>query len=1626
MKVSGCIIIVYVNTLFRHGSLVMVLICFVTVEIVQAVTTSSKSKGVDIKVLLNTPLSQLESDCLNRALIAAVNTNNPILVGELVLRGADNVKDALIYSKKERKVQSTAMLLLLVAVTTDDNFLLTQLFDNGPINHPLLANSPVNKVRHIVITDTEFLNIPIEIARQRENVMVFHNLLLHSRVTESTGKIDWHGHNLSNIDSVVFHEIPWVRHLILASTKLSEISDSFYSCLLLCTILELQENSIKSLPGGIFELPCIKEINASHNHLEEIVIAGLGRWSDSLDLVNLSHNMLMELPASVSAPYLKYLNISYNQFAEIPSCVKGFKLLKSLNISFNTGITKLSVALACLKHLKNLEMEGLTNIVEPPPNKMTNVESCLRYLKDKLDHGSAFYHLRLMVMGPPGVGKTTLIGHLADTKLAASDHKDVVVSSWKYVPSNEIAIHHYTIWDVPGRNEYQPIVRLYYTQRTLYILLWDITDGIDGIMQLHKTMCDLSVHAPGCSAIVLATFLDQLTAEERDAGAIQHLLQQAAVFTKQFPFVAVSHITAVALQGRLENLSKLKKYIYQSAEKFAIDGTHVMGQMISSNHHILSHHLSHLSKLTLSGVRTGYMSKKDFIDIQVHSIKKLHLHDNDDTTDILNFFCQGGFLFHSDGLYIFHPSWLFKAFLPLMVHHHYENLVKHGVVRMSDLVSILENKQITNEKLLSLIQALCIALPIDSQKNFFLLPHLLPDTKTSDTGFDIAILRYFTFKQPISGGFWKQLLAYLIFTIPEIKHGLAALMPNEWKRILGASLHSFSTPLILWKDGLIYESGDVQFRVELIKPSNGYNCLEKVMVCASSGRKTTQKFCQILDAILSLIKQNFPNVNNDDVMEQNVSCLQCLEDGEGNAAHHTLDQQLLSSTYNNISYIVCNKKVHNLALNSLIPEYFLLDFKPNLLEPDEVQCDKSNQLACNANCTIYSGTFNKRDAGVLYYNVKQWSTKLHTLRHDVRLLLSLNHSCILSFLGCSLQPPKVSIVFEHPPSGSLDVALISSKNSIPRVVSYRIAIQIASVLNYLHTRGIALGDLSISSVLLWSLDPDDLINCKLFGFSSAGCISYTNSSQNNSLLIPDINWPNISFLYNPKADIFLYSFILYWLVTRHAPFHNLAKQKIMDVLLNGGRPSIDSIMATAGLCAMTQVMKQCWMDQPDERPTAIALIQDLGSISVQLLMGIHHINSDLSLRNVCPVVDNSQSLKQLWLCYDANEGLDLIVCDPKTLDKENSHSVPLKQICTIHQCTDTVWVASRFGLETGTVDIYSIHPTVHKHSLTLFDQSVCSIASTASDVYLGTYEGSCFIFPSDITMIPSNPGYHQQQFLSDYSIQGLVVANKSLWAAANDTIFILNLKTLKITNRVHRTTLNKMMPIGQLKLTPDERKIVSAHMGGSHFSVWDVATFTHVCDVNVLECTRLLKLNSITLLSAMTPVLDTVWIGMESGLIMVFSLENPRLLVFFQPYESYIRFLSCVRGPGVCGSEQYMILCGGKSYCASTLNHVKATREKPEAPKKEGYSDRDPGTVTVWEAVSASRLLQMQRLSSGDAWTNQEMTPNPPIPIIHEEHYGSLISFSSSSPSVSERSSLNFDQINEQSSEEMESNATST
>ena len=70
----------------------------------------------------------LEKDCLNHALLAAVESGNPANVGKLILRGATNVDVALAKSRSIPQYEVTAALLIIKAAMEDDKILVLKLY----------------------------------------------------------------------------------------------------------------------------------------------------------------------------------------------------------------------------------------------------------------------------------------------------------------------------------------------------------------------------------------------------------------------------------------------------------------------------------------------------------------------------------------------------------------------------------------------------------------------------------------------------------------------------------------------------------------------------------------------------------------------------------------------------------------------------------------------------------------------------------------------------------------------------------------------------------------------------------------------------------------------------------------------------------------------------------------------------------------------------------------------------------------------------------------------------------------------------------------------------------------------------------------------------------------------------------------------------------------------------------------------------------------------------------------------------------------------------------------------------------------------------------------------------------
>ena len=87
-----------------------------------------ETNGDNLTDLLCFGVDQLEPNCLNQALFAAVANNNHHNVGKLIVKGANKVADALKQSADQKKPHARAILLLVHAAMEGNRDLVLRFF----------------------------------------------------------------------------------------------------------------------------------------------------------------------------------------------------------------------------------------------------------------------------------------------------------------------------------------------------------------------------------------------------------------------------------------------------------------------------------------------------------------------------------------------------------------------------------------------------------------------------------------------------------------------------------------------------------------------------------------------------------------------------------------------------------------------------------------------------------------------------------------------------------------------------------------------------------------------------------------------------------------------------------------------------------------------------------------------------------------------------------------------------------------------------------------------------------------------------------------------------------------------------------------------------------------------------------------------------------------------------------------------------------------------------------------------------------------------------------------------------------------------------------------------------------
>ena len=805
--------------------------------------------------------------------------------------------------------------------------------------------------------------------------------------------------------------------------------------------------------------------------------------------------------------------------------------------------------------------------------------------------------------------------------------------------------------------------------------------------------------------------------------------------------------------------------------------------------------------------------------------------------------------------------------------------------------------------------------------------------------------------------------------------------PSSLPMAIGESYDVKDIQLEYWRSGLFYKDPGIMFRIEsLIKSPQARLKKDGVLIVTSPNNEGKKIIGQLVDLVLALINEWYPglaeNQHGATNLEQRIPCFECTKMKRHKPFEFRLEE-CLRNIANSHTTVECGydrvelAKNHTVSLADIVPDLLLQDIDPNfLLNADDIdyQEDDTSLLGKGGYGKVYRGKCQNKCVAIKKY-LTRTEDAFAELRSEAKLLQQIHHPCHVCLVGVCVHP-VMALVLEEAPLKSLEFPLLKKKLPVHRLTIFRIAAEVAAALRFVHQQGIIFRDLKAANVLLWTLDPASLCHCKLTDFGIATHMAPVGArglQGTKGFIAPEvlhIGKRKQRSVYDHKADIFSFGMFLYQMIARRHPYHNIPPHRIDVSVETGERPKLQDVdIATTGFHYLTMLMKKCWEDNPQNRPGTENIIKTVCLTSMQSIMCVFPVKSKLSLRraialtptNFVEAGNPTKLHNELWVCCDGKEGAELNIYNSNTMVKMSKNLIKDNQVQCMALCNDHVWVGSRAGIEYGVIDIFNINSRELVHNIRMRENSVSCLTAAKDRVLIGTLEGYCFSFSNDVTKVRENakPKY---KYVSEHAVDGIACTNDFIWVSHTRYIYFLNPDNLALEGSVSRDKARDAF-IGQLSTSPSEDIIWSAHLGGTVLTAWDSHNRIHSLDIDT--CKRLLKItDSINehdaVITAMLPALNTVWVGMATGHIMVFHEQE--LLAWYQPYKEYVRFLTLIPGSGPCEMEKCMVVSGGKKF----ISLVKDMGPDYEKEDEKGQPLDRAGVMVIWEAYEAKTMRQIK------------------------------------------------------------------
>ena len=630
-------------------------------------------------------------------------------------------------------------------------------------------------------------------------------------------------------------------------------------------------------------------------------------------------------------------------------------------------------------------------------------------------------------------GKSTLVARLLGTDIGNLSTVGIDLTEWSFTPNLlQKKQFIFNIWDFGGQEVYYATHQCFMTRRSIYLLLWNIMDGEEGVEGLRPWLDNIMARAPNSPLLIVATHMDLVTEEMIANNYRGEMLEKVLQLTAlpQYKGLNVDSITAVSChKASREGIESLKRMIYDAAERYEhkrgqrmgerSDNARVMGERIPASYFKLDG-LIHRKRQELGTRNAPQILRQGELRVLIREKGIGDIDDEEELQLAAEFLHDVGTMLHYPDraaglseLYFTDPRWLSDMMAVVVTVQERNPYMRKGVLERVAVPQLFRDKRFPAElfdQYLSLLNRFEIALPMDSSR--ILIPSMLPEKPPSEVPlFDdprnppLAIRRHYRI-QGVPAGLWSRLIARLLQLLHEVLLAMG-ILAEDW---LGASQLGSSdvktssadassstmaakSQIHYWRHGLFFEHPKLFFMVRPLEEDDFGNGGVEVMT--SVGPNGRHLMGLIVDQIDKLIAEWYPGLEIVELgdaaarVQVHIPCVQCLRVGNPFPALFRFEE--CAAQVRQQSSIKC--QVHpdeENPLRDLVPELLLLDMpRKFFLEAEQVNCarDDDSKLGEGGFGTVYRGQVRGRDVAIKTFTEKdtdEASAVFKELRKEVK------------------------------------------------------------------------------------------------------------------------------------------------------------------------------------------------------------------------------------------------------------------------------------------------------------------------------------------------------------------------------------------------------------------------------------------------------------------------------------------------------------------------------------------------------------------------------------------------------------------------------------------------------------------